>query len=256
MISAVIIEDEPIFQEILLNSISKSGFDIQIDAVCKSKREAKKCLPDCQPQLVFLDVELSDGKGIDLLNELPNLDFEIIFTTSHDKYAINAIKKNAADYLLKPIQEKELKVALGKVIKKIEEKEILKQTKQLQAYIDKLKNEQQQNSKILVPVKEGMIFLPVKEIIRLESKSNYTVFHLINNKKEIVAKTLKSFEEKLLAYNFMRIHQSHLVNLLFLKEIDLNNYIITLSDGSEVEIAKRKKKEMLELLKKNDKTIA
>ncbi|HND81781.1 MAG TPA: LytTR family DNA-binding domain-containing protein [Chitinophagales bacterium] len=256
MISAVIIEDEPIFQEILKNAIKETGFSIRVDGVCNSKREAKKILPSVRPQLIFLDVELADGKGIDLLNELESTDFEIIFTTSHDKYAISAIKNNAADYLLKPIKEKELKKAIEKVAKRLEEKETLKQAEQLQVYLDKIKQEQQQDSKLMVPTKDGMIFLKVNDIVRLQSESNYTLFFLVGNKKVLVAKTLKNFEEKLLSYNFLRIHQSHLINLAHMKEIDHGDNLAIMTDGSKVEISKRKKKEFLDSLEKNNKTIA
>lgn len=256
MISAVIIEDEPIFQEILKKAISHIGLDIRVDGICNSKREAKILLPTLNPQLVFLDVELVDGKGIDLLDELKEIDFEINFTTSHDKYAISAIKNNAADYLLKPIKEKELKKAIEKVSKRLEEKETLKLTAQLQDYLDKIKQSQQQDSKLMVPTKEGVIFLKVNEIIRLESESNYTEFHLINNKKVLVAKTLKAYEEKLIPYNFMRVHQSHLINLAHMKEIDNGDNFAIMTDGSKVEISKRKKKEFMELLGKNNATIA
>jgi len=256
MISAVIIEDEPIFQEILKKAIIQTGLNIKIDGICNSKREAKKVLPNVQPQLVFLDVELTDGKGVDLLNELESTDFEIIFTTSHDKYAINAIKNNAADYLLKPIKEKELKKAIEKVAKRLEEKETLKQASKLQGYLDKVKSEQQQDAKLMVPTKEGMIFLRVNEIVRLQSESNYTLFFLIGNKKILVAKTLKNFEEKLLAYNFLRIHQSHLVNLAHMKEIDHGDNFVLMADGSKVEISKRKKKEFMDSLEKSKATIA
>ena len=256
MISAVIIEDEPIFQEILKNAIKETGFSIRVDGVCNSKREAKKILPSVRPQLIFLDVELADGKGIDLLNELESTDFEIIFTTSHDKYAISAIKNNAADYLLKPIKEKELKKAIEKVAKRLEEKETLKQAEQLQGYLDKIKQEQQQDSKLMVPTKDGMIFLKVNDIVRLQSESNYTLFFLVGNKKVLVAKTLKNFEEKLLSYNFLRIHQSHLINLAHMKEIDHGDNLAIMTDGSKVEISKRKKKEFLDSLEKNKKTIA
>ena len=256
MISAVIIEDEPIFQEILKNAIKQTGLSIRIDGVCNSKREAKKVLPVTQPQLIFLDVELADGKGIDLLNELENTDFEIIFTTSHDKYAISAIKNNAADYLLKPIKEKELKKAIEKVAKRLEEKETIKQAAQLQSYLNKIKQEQHNDSKLMVPTKEGMIFLKVIDIIRLQSESNYTIFYLAGNKKVLVAKTLKNFEEKLLPYNFMRVHQSHLINLAHMKEIEHSDNLAIMSDGSKVEISKRKKKEFMDSLEKNNSTIA
>ena len=256
MISAVIIEDEPIFQEILKKAIVQTGLSIRIDGICNSKREAKKVLPAVKPQLIFLDVELADGKGVDLLNELDCSDIEIIFTTSHDKYAINAIKNNAADYLLKPIKEKELKKAIEKVAKRLEEKEILKQASQLQGFLDKIKQDQQQDSKLMVPTKEGMIFLKVNDIIRLQSESNYTLFYLIGNKKILVSKTLKNFEEKLLAYNFLRIHQSNLINLAHMKEIDHGDNFVLMTDGSKVEISKRKKKEFLDSLGKNNSTIA
>ncbi len=256
MISAVIIEDEPIFQEILKKAIIQTGLSIRIDGVCNSKREAKKVLPTVMPQLIFLDVELADGKGVDLLNELESTDFEIIFTTSHDKYAISAIKNNAADYLLKPIKEKELKKAIEKVVKRLEEKETLKQAAQLQGYLDKIKSDQQQDSKLMVPTKEGMTFLKVNDIIRLQSESNYTLFYLTDNKKILVSKTLKNYEEKLLPYNFLRIHQSHLINLAHMKEIDHGDNFVLMTDGSKVEISKRKKKEFLDTLEKNNSTIA
>lgn len=256
MISAVIIEDEPIFQEILRKAIIHTGLNIHIDSVCSSKREALQVLPAIKPQLVFLDVELADGKGVDLLDELEETDFEIIFTTSHDKYAINAIKNNAADYLLKPIKEKELKKAIEKVAKRLEEKETLKLAAQLQQYLDKIKSEQQQDAKLMVPTKEGMTFLKVNEIIRLHSESNYTLFYLTDNKKVVVSKTLKIFEDKLLAYNFMRIHQSHLINLAHIIEIDYSDNLAIMTDGSKVEISKRKKKEFLESIEKNNTTIA
>jgi two-component system LytT family response regulator len=256
MISAVIIEDEPIFQEILKKAIIQTGLSISIDGICNSKREAKKVLPQVQPQLIFLDVELADGKGVDLLNELDCSEMEIIFTTSYDKYAISAIKNNAADYLLKPIKEKELKKAIEKVLKRLEEKETLKQASQLQGFLDKLKSDQQQDAKLMVPTKEGMTFLKVNDIIRLQSESNYTLFYLANHKKILVSKTLKNFEEKLLAYNFLRVHQSHLINLVHMKEIDHSDNCVLMTDGSKVEISKRKKKEFLDSLEKNNSTIA
>lgn len=258
MISAIIIEDEPIFQEILKKAILQTGLPLRIDGICNSKRDAKKLIAEVNPQLLFLDVELADGKGIDLLNELTTTDFEIIFTTSHDKYAISAIKNNAADYLLKPIKDKELQVAINKVIKRLEEKETIKQAAVLQGYLDKIKSEQQQDAKLMVPTKEGMTFLKVNDIIHLQSESNYTLIYLIDQKKVMVSKTLKYFEEKLINYNFLRIHQSHLINLAHMKEIDNGDNFVLMSDGSKVEISKRKKKEFLDSLnsKKHSGTIA
>jgi two-component system, LytTR family, response regulator len=258
MTSAIIIEDEPIFQELMRKAILHTGLPIRIDGICSTKREAKLLIAAVNPQLLFLDVELADGKGVDLLNELNTDDFEIIFTTSHDKYAINAIKNNAADYLLKPIKEKDLKKAIEKVIKRLEEKETLKQAAVLQGYLDKIKSENQQDAKLMVPTKEGMTFFKVNDIIHLQSESNYTLFFLTDQKKVIVSKTLKYFEEKLTDYNFLRIHQSHLINLAHMKEIDSGDNFVLMTDGSKVEISKRKKKEFLDSLntKKHNGSIA
>lgn len=256
MISAVIIEDEPIFQEILKKAIIQTGLNIKIVGVCDSKREAKEVLSKVQPQLLFLDVELTDGKGVDLLNEFDCSDIEIIFTTSHDKYAINAIKNNAADYLLKPINNIELKKAIEKVAKRLEEKETLKQALKLHEYLDKIKVDQLLDVKLFVPTKEGMTFLKINDIIRLQSESNYTVFYLVENKKIMVSKTLKSFEEKLLNYNFLRVHQSHLINLAHMIEIDHHDNFVLMTDDSKIEISKRKKKEFMDTVEKNNGSIS
>ena len=160
------------------------------------------------------------------------------------------------DQYYQGIKEKELKKAIEKVSKRLAEKETIKQALKLQEYLDKVKSDQQQDSKLMVPTKEGMIFLKVNDIIRLQSESNYTLFFLLNNKKVLVAKTLKNFEEKLLPYNFMRVHQSHLINLAHMKEIDHGDNFVLMTDGSKVEISKRKKKEFMDALEKNNSTIS
>jgi two-component system LytT family response regulator len=255
MIRAIIIEDEPIFQEILQKLLSSSGYAVQIDAVCRSIREARLALAARQPDLLFLDVELGDGKGIDLLADYDPLPFEVIFTTSHDKYALNAIKNNAADYLLKPIQEKELKKALDKVLKRMQEHKAVQYADQLEKYIEQQRSKQNQDAKMMVQSKDGATFLKISEIIRLESDSNYTHFILTGNRKMMVAKTLKEFEDKLAAYNFLRSHKSHLLNLYHIREIDGPNNEVLMSDGATVEISKRKKKEFTEMLARNENTV-
>jgi two-component system LytT family response regulator len=255
MIRAIIVEDEPIFQELLQKLLSSSGSQVKIESVCRSIREAKKAMAELRPDLLFLDVELGDGKGIELLDDQDPLPFEVIFTTSHDKYALNAIKNNAADYLLKPIQEKELKKALDKVLKRMQEHKAVLYADQLEKYIEQLRSKQNQDAKLMVQSKEGSTFLKISEIIRLESESNYTHFILTGNRKMIVAKTLKDFEDKLSAYNFLRSHKSHLLNLYHIREIDGPNNEVLMSDGTRVEISKRKKKDFTEMLARNESTV-
>jgi two-component system LytT family response regulator len=249
MIRAVIIEDEPIFQDLLKKAIRNTGLDIHIEGVCCSKRAAKKLIEEVVPQLLFLDVELTDGKGVDLLRELKYQDFEVIFTTSHDKYAISAIKNNAADYLLKPIKENELMNAVEKVSKRIQERQQLKAAADINDNIHAMKNNHLQDAKLMVPTKDGVIFLKITDIIRLQSSSNYTEFHLSGHKKVLVSKTLKNFEERLLTFGFFRVHQSHLINLHHIQKVDLSDNVVLMSDGCKVEIAKRKKKDFLETIR-------
>lgn len=255
-IRALIIEDEPVFQELLQRSLAASGAPVQIEAVCRSLREARKALSGSVPDLIFLDVELGDGKGIELLADYETPPFEVIFTTSHDKYALSAIKQNAADYLLKPIQEKELKKALDKVTKRLREHKAVQYADQLERYIEQQRSRQNQDAKLMVQTKDGATFLKIAEIIRLESDSNYTHFFLTNNRRMMVARTLKDFEDKLAAHHFLRSHKSHLLNLYHIREIDGPNHEVLLSDGTRVEISKRKKKEFTEMLARSEHTVS
>lgn len=256
MIRAIIVEDEPIFQELLQKLLNSAGQAIQVETVCRSIREARKALADKKPDMVFLDVELGDGQGIELLTEYEQPPFEVIFTTSHDKYALSAIKNNAADYLLKPIQEKELKKALDKVMKRLQERKAVQYVDQLEKYIEQQRSRQNQDAKLMVQSKDGATLLKIAEIIRLESDSNYTHFILTNGRRMMVAKTLKEFEDKLAPYHFLRSHKSHLLNLAHIREIDGPNHEVLMSDGTTVEISKRKKKEFTEMLTRNENTVA
>lgn len=256
MIRAVIIEDEPIFQELLQKSLSRSGLPVEVVSVCRSIREGRTALAEQKPDLVFLDVELGDGQGLELLADNGQPLFEVIFTTSHDKYALSAIKNNAADYLLKPIQEKELKNALDKVMKRMQDRRAVQYADQLEKYIEQQRSRQHQDAKLMVQTKEGATFLKIAEIIRLESDSNYTHFILTSGRRMMVAKTLKEFEDKLASYHFFRSHKSHLLNLAHIREIDGPNHEVLLSDGTKVEISKRKKKEFTEMLARNEYTVA
>ena len=251
----LIVDDERLARKELMKLLEEHPM-IEVIGEAVNADEANQMVNDLNPDLLFLDVELGDGKGIDLLTDYDPLPFEVIFTTSHDKYALNAIKNNAADYLLKPIQEKELKKALDKVLKRLQDRKAVQYAGQLEKYIEQQRSKQNQDAKMMVQTKEGATFLKISEIIRLESDSNYTNFILTGNRKMLVAKTLKEFEEKLAAYNFLRSHKSHLLNLYHIREIDGPNNEVLMSDGNIVEISKRKKKEFTEMLVKNENTVA
>lgn len=254
MISTVIVEDDPIFRDMLLDMLPKADIKTNLLATCATIRQAKESIEQLSPQLLLLDVELPDGKGMDLLNHYDEFGtFEVVFVTSHDKYAIDAIKKNAADYIVKPVKLVELNDALQKVKKRLEIYSKLLKAEELTTYVDKLKQQNLQENKIMINTNEGAIFIKVSEIIKLESESNYTVLYLENNKKIVASKTLSIFEEMLEPLNFLRIHRSFVVNLTKIKNIEneSGNYLACMSDKSKVEISRRKKKEFFEKIAYN-----
>lgn len=249
MISTVIVEDDPIFRDMLLDMLPKAIIKTNLLATCATIRQAKEAIKQYNPQLLLLDVELPDGKGMDLLEHDDEFGtFETIFITSYDKYAIDAIKKNAADYIVKPAKLDDLNDALQKVKKRLEVYEKLLKAEELTTYVDKLNKQNLQENKIMINTNDGAIFIQVKDIIKLESESNYTVLYLENNKKIIASKTLSVFEDMLEPLNFLRVHRSFVINLTKIKNIenDANNYFAKMSDNSRVEISRRKKKEFFE----------
>ena len=231
MISVVILEDDPIFRDMLLDMLPKATIKTNLLATCSTIRQAKEAIEQFSPQLVLLDVELPDGKGMELLTHYDEFgSFETIFITSYDKYAIDAIKKNAADYIVKPVKQTELNEALAKVQKRLDIYSKLLKVEELTAYVDKLKQQNLQENKIMINTNEGAIFIKI-----------------------VASKTLSVFEEMLEALNFMRIHRSFIINLTKIKNIesDNGNYSAKMIDNSKVEISRRKKKEFFEAIAYN-----
>ncbi|HNO03192.1 MAG: response regulator transcription factor [Chitinophagales bacterium] len=249
MITTLIVEDDPIFRDMLTDMLPKSSVKTNVIESCATVRQAKVAIDHHQPQLILLDVELPDGKGMDLLQHYEEFGtFETIFVTSHDKYAIDAIKKNAADYIVKPVQLDELNHALNKVKKRLDTYSVLIKVDELTSYVEKLKHQNLQEKKIMINTNEGAIFVKVSDIIKLESESNYTILYLDNNKKIIASKTLSVFEAMLEELNFMRIHRSFVINLTKIKNIEneAGCYHVNMSDASRVEVSRRKKKDFFE----------
>ena len=245
----VIIEDDPIAKDILVEILSSLKLDLKIDACCATLRTGKNAIKKYQPTILFLDIELPDGKGIDMLDEIDNrYKFETIFTTSHDSYAIDAFRKNAVDYILKPVTKKLLHEAILKVAKRIAHYKDLEEAVVLKERM-KAMNEKQE-AKFLLSTKDGMQIVFAKDIIKVESEKNYSCFYLNNNKKIISSKTLTSFEPKLQENHFCRIHRSVMVNLNHIQNIKHDKqkgYVVVMNDSTEIEIARRKRKEFLKL---------
>src|SRR6266487_6087271 len=203
MIKAIIIEDEQHSRELLQTMLHKHFSNITVLAACINAAEGKTAIEHLRPDLVFTDIELEQTPVFEMLYQLNEIDFEVIFITAYEQYAIQAIKFSALDYLLKPFSLEDLSAA----IKRYELKKDKQQSsQQFDALFHNLKHLQKDAKKIALPASNGLIIVPLKEIIRCEAGINYTNFFLTTKQKIIVAKTLKEFEELLDDYDFVRVH--------------------------------------------------
>jgi len=194
-----------------------------------------------KPDLVFLDVEMPKMNGFEMLEHLSPVNFEIIFTTSYDQYALKAIRFSAIDYLLKPVDQEELVKAVEKVIQRSQNPI----AQQVEILMQKLHHPSTPITKIALPTMEGLQMIPVDTFISCESDSNYTILFLKNKKKIIVSCTLKEIEEVLEDHSFARVHRCYLVNLNEVeKYVKGEGGYLVMSDGSAVDVS-RSKKELL-----------
>lgn len=193
---------------------------------------------------MFLDVEMPSGDGFSLLERFNEITFQIIFTTAFDEYAIKAIKFHALDYLLKPIDIDELRVAVENVKKALQE-----DRKVDNRYGEMLQSRKENTGKLALPIKDGIVYLSISEIVRVESDGAYSIFYTDCGKKHLSSKNLGEYEEILPAYGFFRVHRSHIINVKKVKKfIRSDGNFIEMEDGSRVEIARRKKDEFLEIM--------
>ncbi len=240
LLNTILIDDEYHSRASLKNMVTEFCTGVHIIGEAQSAEEATFLLQAQQPDLVFMDIELGDGTAFDVLRSLGNPAFSIVFTTAFDQYAIRAIKFNALDYLLKPIDIDELQEAVEKVkaIKAHSEKHA--SNKNLEALISNLKSKDVPT--ITLSTADSFEYVKVNQIVHCEASGAYTQFHIKNRSPLLVSKTLKEYEQLLDEFNFFRVHQSHLINL---EEIDRyiksdGGYII-LKDGAKVPVSRGKK---------------
>ncbi|MDR7129711.1 two-component system LytT family response regulator [Algoriphagus sp. 4150] len=213
------------------------SFGDKVNTVCfDTADEAVKGIASQRPDIVFLDVQLHDKTGFDVLSALSFTDFCLIFTTAYEQYAIDAFRFSAIDYLLKPIDRADFDNALQKAFKKVEQAQLNERINVLLAHLSPANIPK----KIGIPSREGFTFLDISEIVRCEASVNYTELFTKDGKKHIVSKTLKHFEEILTDYGFFRIHNSHLINLSYVKGYAKSGYV-TLLDNLKLEISVRRK---------------
>lgn len=244
MIRALIIDDEQHCIDRLSGQL-QAFFPQHVHLMdsLNTAEQGLKAILKYKPDLVFLDVQLTDKTGFDLLKELGDINFQIIFTTAYDKYAVQAFKFSALDYLLKPIDPDDLKQAVAKLVEK---NPTIETTQKLETLLG---NFYGASKRICVPVVNGLVVLKVEDIVRCESDINYTTIFMKDKQKLTVAKILKEFEEMLTEYNFFRIHNSHLINLAYIKSYNKGKGgFVTMTDNSDIEVSTRRRDDFLKKL--------
>jgi two-component system LytT family response regulator len=237
MIHALIVDDEEKAGRILTALLEKNCPEVKIIKFAQNAMDAYFYIKEQHPDLVFLDIQMPFMDGFDLLNKLGEINFEVIFTTAFNQYAIQAIRFSALDYLLKPIDEIELTNAVQRFQsnRKTSEQTGL----QYQNLVHNLTVQNNDEFTLAINGNTGMQFIKISEIIRLEGDRNYSLFYLSGNRKHLSSKTLKEYEEILSDKGFLRIHKSHLVNSSFV-ELLTPDGIVVMKDKSEVEVSRRR----------------
>lgn len=242
MLKAVIIDDEKMVRRVLRHLVAGSEYPVEIIGEAESIEEGYRVLTRLRPDVVFLDMQLSDGNGFELLDKFQSVDFELIIITAYQEYAIKAFKFSAIDYLLKPIDPTELSEALEKVSKTRANTESNQKFEVLLSY-SPTRTEKSEKKIVLKTLEETRV-VAIDEIIRCESHSNQTTFFLSDGSLPItVSRTLKEYEELLGDYGFIRCHQSHLINERFIqKRCRIPRPQLILKNGDTIPVSHRKRK--------------
>jgi two-component system, LytTR family, response regulator len=239
--TAIIIDDEERAIKMLQWLLATYCTNVTVLATADNAMDGITKIKSLQPQIVFLDIEMPQMNGFEMLNHFDGqFPFKVIFTTAYDQYALQAIKLSALDYLMKPIDKDELIASIAKL-------QEYQNTNPLQVKL--LNNVKGDLSKIALSTMEGIEVIEIASIVRCQSDSNYTTIYFENNKKKLFCKTLKALEELLDGKSFMRIHQSHLINLQFLKKYNKGDGgDVELKNGEILPVARNKKQDMLTFL--------
>lgn len=247
-LKVIIIEDEKHSRETLKSMLEEFCKDVKVIATASSVSEAVKVLSVYSPDVVFLDIELQSGLGFDVLTQIKDPSFEVIFTTAFEKYAIKAIKFSSLDYLLKPIDLSELQDAVEKARNRMDTN-VYRQ--QIDTLMQSLSKENHRQEKICLATTAGMEFIAIEEIVLCKADGSYTSFVLRNENTLMVSKHLKEYENLLGDYQFMRVHNSYVINLNEVKKyVKSDGGYIIMSNDMHVSISPRKKDELMEAMKR------
>lgn len=250
MLNTIIVDDEEFARSSLYFLLQENCENIHISGIAKSVAEARQLLINNQIDLIFLDIAMPGENGFELIPQAQISKSHVIFTTAYDQYALRAIKANALDYLLKPIDIDELKLAVEKAGKYIalNQKE-QNRNENLQNLAVHL-SERNEIRKISLPNGQGYSLINIDDIIHIEADSNYSIFHLANKENITVSKVLKEYEEILPEQQFVRIHKSSIVNLNYLKEYNSRNGMeVILKNGEKIAVSRRRASDFAEKIK-------
>jgi two-component system LytT family response regulator len=244
-LKTILIDDELPSLQNLEQKITEFCPDVKILASTQKPEEAIKLIELHRPDVIFLDIEMPRMNGFKMLEEINEKDFDIVFTTAYNLYAIDAVRISAFDYLVKPVAVKDLQNCVARLFK-----DQSKQTpEKLDVLRQNLSDSRSQNDKITISTNEGIEFIEIKEIMRIESSSNYSKIFFKDGRSLLVTKLLKDFEEILLPYRFYRIHNSHLINLSYIKKyVRGDGGQVVMQNDEVIDVARRKKEEFLKLI--------
>ncbi len=244
--NALIVDDEASNRENLQHLLQRYAPDVQVCALAENVNEAITAIRSHRPQLVFLDIQLHEQSGFDLLKQLDEINFEIIFVTAYDQYGIQAVKFAALDYLLKPIDIDELKLAVNKARLAVQQKQ---KNERLDYLLDYLKDDNQVKPRIALPMFGETRYVNINDIVRCEADNTYTRFLLTGGEQILVSKTLKEYADMLANYGFLRTHQSHLVNMAYIKSwLREDGGSLLLIDQTKIPVSKLKRQQVKEAL--------
>jgi len=248
LVKAVIIDDEKKSRNALTALLERYCPNVIILGEAAGVQTGKKLIREAKPDVIFLDIQMQDGSGFRLLESFDEVNFEIVFTTAFDQYAIKAIKYSALDYLLKPIIPDELIEA----VRKVEEKKIIKNAninQNIDVLLGNIKSTNAETKKIILSTAEKIHVIQVSDILRCESDNYYTNFFFTDGTKLLISKTLKENEKMLKDHNFIRPHKSHLINIAYIKGYMKNDGgFILMSDNSKVPVSRRRKELIIETI--------
>jgi two-component system LytT family response regulator len=244
-LKTILIDDELPSLQNLEQKITEFCPDVKILASTQKPEEAIRLIEFHKPDVIFLDIEMPRMNGFKMLEEINEKDFDIVFTTAYNLYAIDAVRISAFDYLVKPVAVKDLQNCVARLFK-----DQSKQTpEKLDVLRQNLSDSRSQNDKITISTNEGIEFIEIKEIMRIESSSNYSKIFFKDGRSLLVTKLLKDFEEILLPYRFYRIHNSHLINLSYIKKyVRGDGGQVVMQNDEVIDVARRKKEEFLKLI--------